>query len=268
MQIETEGLVILEKSVGESDRLVTVLTRQEGVLRAFAQQAKKMKSSKLSATQLFSYSRFNIYKGRDKYIINDAQPVEIFFDLRRDMERLSLAQYFCELAGALAPQETEAGDFLRLMLNALHFLCKGARPNLLLKAIVEMRMLSLAGYMPDLVCCAGCACYEADVMYFLPRSGVIYCGDCRRPVNEPAALLSRGALTGLRHTIYADFDKLFLFSLSQQGLKELSGASEQYVVSTLQRRFNTLDFYHQIAQGEFCIETQKGNDDAENRTEH
>lgn len=245
MQIETEGLVILEKSVGESDRLVTILSRREGVLRAFAQQAKKVKNSKLSATQLFSYSRFTIFKGRDKYIIDDAQPIEVFFDLRRDMERLSLAQYFCELAGALAPQESEAGEYLRLMLNALHFLCKGTRPNLLLKAVVEMRMLSLAGYMPNLVCCAGCSCYEAETMYFMPRSGIIYCGDCARP-SEPAVPLNSGALTGLRHTIYADFGKLFSFSLSQQGLKQLSQASEEYMKSTLQRSFNTLDFYHQI----------------------
>ena len=151
MQIETKGLVIMEKCVGESDRLVTVLTSEEGVVRAFAQQAKKIKSSKLSATQLFSYSRFTIFKGRDKYIIDDAQPIEVFFDLRRDIERLSLAQYFCELAGALAPQEAVAGDFLRLMLNSFHFLCKGTRPNSQIKAIVEMRMLSLAGYMPNLV---------------------------------------------------------------------------------------------------------------------
>ncbi len=65
MQIETEGLVIMEKSVGESDRLVTILSKREGVLRAFAQQAKRVKSSKLSATQLFSYSRFTVFKGRE-----------------------------------------------------------------------------------------------------------------------------------------------------------------------------------------------------------
>lgn len=247
MQIETEGLVIMEKSVGESDRLVTVLTRQEGVVRAFAQQAKKLRSSKLSATQLFGYSRFVFFKGREKYIIDDAQPIEVFFDLRRDMERLSLAQYFCELAGALAPQEAEAGDFLRLMLNAFHFLCSGSRPGLLLKAVVEMRMLALAGYMPDLVCCSGCGCYEADAMYFLPRSGIITCQNCIQPAAEPAVRLSRGAMTGLRHTVYADFEKLFSFSLSPQGLKELSIAAEQYVFATLQRSFNTLEFYHQMA---------------------
>ena len=91
MQIETDGLVIMERQVGESDRLITVLTREEGVLRAFARKAKLLRSSKLSATQLLCYSRFLIYKGRDKYIIDDAQPVEVFFDLRRDIGSLSLA---------------------------------------------------------------------------------------------------------------------------------------------------------------------------------
>ncbi|WP_411656100.1 DNA repair protein RecO, partial [Anaeromassilibacillus sp. SJQ-1] len=145
--------------------VILVLTREEGVLRAFARRAKLLRSSKLSATQLLCYSRFLIYKGRDKYIIDDAQPVEVFFDLRRDIGSLSLAQYFCELAGALAPQEAGAGDFLRLLLRAFFYLSKATRPHLLIKAAVEMRMLSLAGYMPDLVCCAGCACYEAETMF-------------------------------------------------------------------------------------------------------
>lgn len=249
MQIETDGLVIMERQVGESDRLITVLTREEGVLRAFARKAKLLRSSKLSATQLLCYSRFLIYKGRDKYIIDDAQPVEVFFDLRRDIGSLSLAQYFCELAGALAPQEAEAGDFLRLLLRAFYYLSKGIRPHLLVKAAVEMRMLSLAGYMPDLVCCAGCACYEAETMLFLPRSGVLYCQSCYSQGAEPAVPLSPGALTALRHTVYADFDKLFAFRLPEEGLWEVARASEAYVLNTLGRSFPTLDFYHQAEPG-------------------
>lgn len=248
MQINTEGLVLMEKSVGESDRLVTVLTRQEGVVRAFAQQAKKLKNRKLSSTQLLSYSRLSLYKGRDKYIINDAWPIESFFDLRRDMESLSLAQYFCELAIALAPEEAEAGDFLRLVLNALYFLSKGQRPGLQLKAVVEMRMLALAGYMPDLVGCQNCGCYEADVMCFLPRSGTIECGACHAPSQEPVVPLPRGVMTALRHTIYAEFDKLFSFRLSDEGLKQLAAASELYLLHTVQRRFATLEFYHQMTR--------------------
>lgn len=250
MRIDAEGLVIREKSVGESDRLITVLTRHQGILRAFARQANRIRSGKLSATQLFSYSRFTIFMGRDTYIIDDAQPIEVFFDLRKDIERLSLAQYFCELADVLAPQGEDAEEYLRLMLNALHFLSKDLRPAAVLKAIVEMRMLSLAGYMPDLVCCADCGKYEADVMYFFPCGGSIRCGDCYVPDDSvPHAALGRGALAGFRHIVYSDFEKLFSFNLSGESAKELSSAAERYVLCTLERGFKTLDFYHETAGG-------------------
>ena len=114
MQINTDGLIIREQSIGESDRLVTVLTREQGILRAFVRGAKAMKSRSASSTQLLCYSRLSIYEGREKYIIDEAEPIEVFFSLRTDFEKLSLAQYFCELALALAPEKMEAGDFLRL----------------------------------------------------------------------------------------------------------------------------------------------------------
>ncbi|HEX3016702.1 MAG TPA: DNA repair protein RecO [Caproicibacter sp.] len=248
MKMDAQGLVVSEKSVGENDRLVTILTREKGILRAFVRQSRRSGGGKVSAARLFTYSRFTIFEGRDSYIIDDAQPIEVFFDLRKDIGRLSLAQYFCELAASLAPQDAEAGDFLRLLLNAMYFLCKGTRTNASVKSIVEMRMMSLAGYMPDLIYCAECKCYEADLMLFLPRSGKIFCSDCYHPQEhaEPAVSLSRGAMTALRHTIYADFDKLFSFRVSPAAERELAEASERYVLETLQRRFNTLEFYHQM----------------------
>src|SRR5699024_1373428 len=118
---------IREQVVGESDRLVTVLTRDEGVVRAFARRAKNLKDSKNAATGLLCYSRLNLWKGRDKYMINDAFPIEVFVGLREDILRLALAQYFCELSVELVPDGAESGDYLRLVLNALHFLSKGSR---------------------------------------------------------------------------------------------------------------------------------------------
>ena len=166
MQIKTQGLIIKEQTIGESDRLVTVLTRDNGVLRAFARRAKNLKDSKSAATQLLCYSasRFS----RAGQIHNRRrEPIEVFFGLRRDIGALSLAQYFCELAYLLVPEETDSEEYLRLVLNSLHFLAKGTRPKRLLQSLTELRMLAIAGYMPDLVACADCAAYESDVMYFL-----------------------------------------------------------------------------------------------------
>lgn len=246
MQINTDGLVIGEKIVGESDRLVTVLTRKEGLVRAFAPQAKNLKNSKVASTQLLCYSQFSIYKGKNKYIINDAQVKELFFDLRRNIESLSLAQYFCELAGILAPEETEAGDFLRLILNCLYFLAKGTKQPLLLKSVLEMRMLALAGYMPNLIACDNCNVYESNPMYFLPGKSILVCQDCIGRYRELSIALEPGVLIALRHTIYAEFQRLFSFTLSQAGLLQLSKVTETYVLHTIGRRLQTLEFYHQM----------------------
>lgn len=246
MQVKTQGLIIREQTVGESDRLVTVLTRDEGVVRAFARRAKNLKDSKNSATGLLCYSRLNLYKGRDKYIINDAFPIEVFFGLRQDIVRLALAQYFCGLSTELIPDGVESGDYLRLVLNALHFLSEGTRPEAVLKPIVELRMLSLAGYMPDLVCCAECGAYEADRMYFKVNRGTIYCQDCYLNNGDPCAVLSRAALTAMRHIIYSDFEKIFSFSISESAQRELTQAAEAYTVHVLQKRPKTLDFYNSL----------------------
>lgn len=129
MNMNTDGLVIKENTTGENDRVITLLTRDYGIIRAFVRGAKSIKSRSVSATQLLGYSKLSLYKGKDAYIVDDAQPREIFFGLRGDIERLALAQYLCELAAELAPREAEAAEYLSLMLNSLHLLTEGKRPQ-------------------------------------------------------------------------------------------------------------------------------------------
>ncbi|ARP51155.1 MULTISPECIES: DNA repair protein RecO [Caproicibacterium] len=251
MRVQTQGVVIRVSNVGERDRLVTVLTRDRGVVRAFARNSRAAKSSLVSATQLFCYARILLFCGKDKYIIDDAQPLEVFFELRQDIGRLSLAQYFCELAGELAPQEDseKAADFLRLLLCAFRRLCRGGRPLPVVKAATEMRMLSLAGYMPDLIGCAQCRKYEDSIMYFYPLQGELLCPSCRQKNGRQDGIaLHKGALTALRHTVYADLPKLFSFTLGEQGQQELARASEEYLLDRIEYHFRTLDFYHTVVQ--------------------
>ena len=61
MQTKTQGLVIREQTVGESDRLVTLLTADYGLVKAFVRRAKNIKSNNVSATSLFAYSEFTLY---------------------------------------------------------------------------------------------------------------------------------------------------------------------------------------------------------------
>lgn len=242
MQINTDGLVIRESAVGENDRMITVLTKDFGIVRAFANGAKRMKSRSQCATQLLSYSRFSIYQGRNSSTVNEAQSIEIFFKLREDIERLSLAQYFCEIVGELTPETYEAQEYLKLMLNSLHFLANETRPHLLLKALMELRVLCLSGYMPDLTACDSCGKFEDTVMYFDKDNARLLCSTCKTG-GMPAGM---GVITAMRHICYADPVKLYAFTLPDESLKHLSKITESYLMAHVQRRFKTLDFYKSL----------------------
>lgn len=69
--------------------------------------------------------------------------------------------------------------------------------------------------MPNLVACAGCGCYEAEEMFFLPQSAQLACGECVRsfPADQVRLPLGRGVLAAMRHILYSEAEKLFSFSL-------------------------------------------------------
>lgn len=243
MQTKTQGLVIREQTVGESDRLVTLLTADYGLVKAFVRRAKNIKSNNVSATSLFAYSEFTLYRSREAYVVDNAVANEVFFDLRKDINALSLAQYFVQLAYFLCAEEQPAPDTLRLLLNALHLLCKGKKSHKLIKSVVELRMLALGGYMPNLLACYRCGTYESEVMYFDIQEGCIYCKDCFRNNALTAPL---GVITAMRYICLSDLGKVFSFNIGEENMNILSDITEKYTLSRIDGRLTTLDFYKAI----------------------
>ncbi len=241
MKITTDALIVRENNnVGDSDRFVTALTRDLGIIRASVRGARQLKNRNSSATGLLCYSRLTLYKGREKYIVDDAEPLHVFFEVRAQLDKLSLAQYFCELAGVLAPPEEPAEEALRLLLNALHYLAEDSRPLPLVKAVTELRLLCQAGYAPAVADCAAC---RTDGGFFSPTRGVLLCEQHRG--NDTVAV-SPSVLAALRHIVYAPFERCFAFSLPEADTAALSALCERFLLAQLNRGFNTLDFYHSL----------------------
>ena len=204
-KLSSDGLVVKEMSVGENDKLLTLLTREHGIIRAFSSGSKKISSKKFSASSLLSYANFSFVKTGDTYKIFEASPIDSFFDVGSDITLLSIAQYFCELAFTISPIESYAEDYLRLFLNSLHYLTRTNKNPLLVKAVTELRLAALSGYMPSLVACDSCAVYEDDIMYFDVRSGKLYCCECK-PLGKPYTPTPQAAIRpssiGWKATLY------------------------------------------------------------------
>jgi len=244
LQITTTGIIIRSKASGD-DRLVTVLTPDHGVLDAVARSAATPRGRLTSATELFCYSRLVLFSYRGSNTIDSADVEETFFDLRKDLEGLALASYFAELCCELAPREEEASAYLRLLLNTLYLIVKRSKPLAQLKAIFELRLLTMAGFMPDLTACSVCGEYKEGSMLFSVENGALYCKDCHRG-QAVASEIPAGVLAAMRHILYADFSKLFSFTLPKDSLRVLAGFSERYLLTQMQRGYRSLDFYHDV----------------------
>ena len=171
----------------------------------------------------------------------------MFSDLKKELTKLSLAEYFCEIAGTVCPMEQNAEEHLRLILNALFLLSKGDTNELLIKSAVEMRLMSISGYMPDLLMCPRCGVYEDEEMYFL-LSGQIFCRSCFEKSPLPQGVkISKSLTLALRHLVFSEDKKLFSFSMSDESLRTLSSITEEYLSRKAEKNFATLQFYKTVS---------------------
>lgn len=239
MSLVTDALVLKVSDVGESDRVITLLTSDYGVIRAFANRAKKFNSKMQSASQTLCYGEFNIYAGKDSYVVNDATAKEVFFDLRRDIEKVALAQYFCSLAVELIPEGEPAPESLRVILNSVAYLQSDKRSKDFLKAVTEFKLLSLSGFAPDVSVCGICGKNPAGNVRFDQYAGKFYCSTC----SGKGQLITPGVLTAIRFITLNPVNRIYSFSLSPSDEKMLTRISEEYLLARLNKSFKALDFY-------------------------
>ena len=124
-----------------------------------------------------------------------------------------------------------------------HLLCKGEKAIIQIKSVVEFRLMSLSGYMPNILACANCGTYETDIMYFDTLEGCIYCENCQK---IGAIACPKNVITAVRFICLTEPKKIYSFSLSEKNLELLSKISEQYVLSRIQKRLPTLEFYKSV----------------------
>ena len=247
MHMVTHALVLREVNYKESDKVLTVLTRENGKMTLSARGCRKKGSTIAAASQLLVWSEMTLYEYQGRWAVKEANTEREFAGMRGDLEKLALGCYFAEMAELLSVEDVPAPELLSLLLNSLHALDKLDKPTTLVKAAFEWKAMCLAGYEPVLDACAICG-DEPEEPRFNLSEGVLHCSACREAVGEGISMpLTPAALAAMRHVAYGDPKRLFSFRLDGQSLKQMGDACEAYVLTQLERGFGTLDFYKQMA---------------------
>ena len=269
LNIKFSGIVLHSTAFGDNDLILTLLTNELGKIDAIAKGARKMNKAPLY-TQPFSYSEFVAYKGKNLYIINSADFKDAFYELRNDLRKLSLAQYFTE-TDLFIPKDiiiTEGQLLLKLLLNSLYLLCKGQISETIIKIVYEIKYAVYTGFTPQTEACVSC---QANNPYIWNFDDGFYCGECgMEKLNEKEQTnnnntetsikgikLSSAMVLALRHIIKNEGATGYAFKISEASLEYLSSVTERYLAHHLDTQFKSLGYYKSVYEIEQSISKLK-----------
>jgi len=245
MHLKIQALVLRVTDYNDRDALLTLLSRNHGKLTVKARGLRRKNSPLVAPCQLLAYGEFVLFEYKGQYTVNEAYSIELFQALRRDLTKLSLGTYFAQVAELVSQEDLPNPELLSLLLNSLHGLAKLDLPEVMVKAVFELRAACLAGYTPDLFGCHVCGSQEPD--RFDLSEGQLECHGCRHiGVSGIRMPVTPSVLDAMRYICYCDPKKLFAFQVGQDTLERLADISEAYLTTQLERGFSALDFYKSL----------------------
>ncbi len=237
------GLVIRSNLYRDSDRIITVLTKNHGTLTARASAAAKSNSPLALASAALVLCDFVFTAKGDYLYVKEAEIIEHFSPIQENVELLTTAAHLLEITADTAVEGESCSQIYPLLLYALYRLAKAGSDYRLLAAIFEWKIMSLLGYQATLGLCSYCK--ETEPSWYGAFSythGQIY---CKKSACLTAAghyqLLSYGCLAALSYIYESSLEKLFAFTVSPQVREEIIIIARHYLEIRLEKKYRKME---------------------------
>lgn len=243
--IKVDAVVLRHSDWGEADRLVTLYTREAGKLRALAKGARKIRSRKAGHLEPFTRVTLLLARGRDLWIVTQADTIEAFQGLREDLEKTGYAAYAVELIDRFTYEDGEHKAVYQLLTETLERIASAEQAFLAVR-YYELRLLDLLGYRPQLVNCVKCGkTIVAEDQFFSPLLGGVVCPACGASI--PGLLpVTMTALKYLRHFQRSSYQAALKASLTPAVKRELEAVMQVFLTFHLERKINSSEFLREV----------------------
>lgn len=241
----SEGIVLRRTNFGEADRLLTLYSREFGKIKALAKGARKPQTRKTGHIELFMRTNFMFARGKRIDLITQAELVEAYPMLREDLILTTYASYTIELLDSLTPEGDRDLPKYDLLAKALTWFSEAVDPRLTAR-YYELRLLSLAGYQPQLFNCVNCeeAIREED-QYFSAELGGLLCPNCRQR-DLQAKPISATAVKVLRYLQIRDWNTVKVLHLRGALQRELEAIMHHYLHYVLEHNLKSVEFLFRL----------------------
>lgn len=203
---KANALVLRRTAFSETDKILTLFTREYGKISAIAKGARRTTSRLAGATEPLMLTRMLLAEGMNLEVVTQADIRESFPLLRGDFGLFLRATYACELLDKLTEDRDPAPEAFDLLLSTLYVLQRAVDPDAALHAY-ELQLTALAGYEPRLDACVCCERELGDDLPpggFSPSRGGALCDECAAQIRDELLPFGAAALEVLRHLAVID----------------------------------------------------------------
>jgi DNA repair protein RecO (recombination protein O) len=220
-----EGIIIRTTDYGETNKIITIYTREWGKIGVMAKGAKKPNSRLSSITQLFTYGYFLIQKGKGLGNLQQGEIINSMRSIGEDIFLTAYASYIVELTDKCTEEKKPNPFHFELLFQTLHYLNEGNDPDILMN-IYEMKMLNVLGLYPILNQCSVCASTDGHFSFSIREGGFL----CHRCLDkDPYHLkISPATVKLLRLFYYFDLSRLGTISVRNETKEELKKVISAY----------------------------------------
>lgn len=220
-----EGIVIRTTDYSETNKIVTLYTREWGKIGVMARGAKKPNSRLSSITQLFTYGYFLIQKGTGLGSLQQGEIITSLRSIGEDIFLTAYASYIVELTDKCTEEKKPNPFHFELLYQTLNYMNEGFDPDVLMN-IYEMKMLNVMGLYPVLNQCTICARTDGNFSFSIREGGFI----CHRCLgSDPYHIkISPATVKLLRLFYFFDLSRLGNISLKDETKAELKKVISLY----------------------------------------
>lgn len=224
--IKMSGIIISENNLGDYDKMLTMLTPGLGKISCVAKGARRPKSALLAGTQLFCFGEYLMYKGANTYNINSCDTIEVFYNLRTDLDKLNYAIEITKIIRNVTEENENCYKILQLFLNTLYTLSETDKNPELIICIFKLKLLCILGFTPRIKECVSCKEQE-KIKYFSIKDNGFKCENCGR-LDKGAISMSESTISAIKYIVMAPAKKLYSFNLKDEALNELKLITKLY----------------------------------------
>lgn len=234
-QIKVNGIVIAENNMGDFDKMLTILTPNLGKIGCSAKGSRRPKSLLLSGTQFLCFGEYMLFKSADTYRINSCETIEMFYNIRTDLDKLTYASYITKIINDVTTENQNSFNTLKLFLNTLYMISETDKDLDFITSVFKMRILKILGFAPNITECVECKCKE-NLNYFSIRDNGTKCVACSRQ-DTSCIEMKEATKNAIYYIMKADSKKIFSFELAENCRKELELISNIYLNEKLEKEY-------------------------------